>query len=100
MEQIGVLCDKYGILLMSDVIQVVGKLFCYLREVGVYLMVFFVYKMYGLKGVGGFYVSCWQFKVSVVVQVYGGGYEQGLWLGMLNVLGIVGFGKVVVLVKV
>jgi cysteine desulfurase len=93
MAAIGALCDKYGTLLMSDATQVVGKLPCHPREAGVHLMAFSAHKMYGPKGVGGLYVSRRQPKVSVAAQVYGGGHEQGLRSGTLNVPGIVGFGK-------
>lgn len=99
MQEIGALCDKHGTLLMSDATQVVGKLPCHPREAGVHLMAFSAHKMYGPKGVGGLYVSCRQPKVSVAAQVHGGGHEQGLRSGTLNVPGIVGFGKAAALAK-
>jgi len=93
MPQIGAICEKHGTLLMSDATQVVGKLPCHPREAGVHLMAFTAHKMYGPKGVGALYLSRKQPKVSIAAQVQGGGHEQGLRSGTLNVPGIVGFGK-------
>ncbi len=93
MPKIGAICEKHGTLLMSDATQVVGKLPCNPREAGVHLMAFTAHKMYGPKGVGALYLSQRQPKVSVAAQLHGGGHEQGLRSGTLNVPGIVGFGK-------
>jgi cysteine desulfurase len=93
MAEIGALCEKHGTLLMSDATQVVGKVPCHPKEVGVHLMAFTAHKMYGPKGVGALYISRRQPKVGVAAQLHGGGHEQGYRSGTLNVPGIVGFGK-------
>ncbi|TXB70170.1 cysteine desulfurase family protein [Phaeodactylibacter luteus] len=93
MQAIGNICERHGLILMSDGTQMAGKLPCSPREAGVHLMAFTAHKMYGPKGIGALYVSRRQPKVGLVAQQYGGGHEQGLRSGTLNVPGIVGFGQ-------
>lgn len=93
MEAIGNICERHGLILMSDGTQMAGKLPCSPRKAGVHLMAFTAHKMYGPKGIGALYVSRRQPKVGLVAQQYGGGHEQGLRSGTLNVPGIVGFGQ-------
>jgi len=93
MEAIGEICDKHGCLLMSDATQAVGKIPVSPRAAGVHLMAFTAHKMYGPKGGGALYVSRRQPRVKVTPQIHGGGHEQGMRSGTLNVPGIVGFGK-------
>ena len=99
MAEIGALCNKTGVLFMSDATQVVGKIPCDPRTMGIHLMAFSAHKMYGPKGVGALYISRRQPKVGLTAQVYGGGHEQGLRSGTLNVPGIVGFGKAAALAQ-
>ncbi|MCB0552219.1 MAG: IscS subfamily cysteine desulfurase [Phaeodactylibacter sp.] len=93
MQKIGEICDKHGVLLMSDATQAVGKIPVNPKEVGVHLMAFTAHKMYGPKGVGALYVSRRQPRVRIAPLIDGGGHEQGMRSGTLNVPGIVGFGK-------
>jgi len=93
MKAIGEICAKHGVLFMSDATQVVGKIPCYPKEVGVHLMAFTAHKMYGPKGVGALFVNRKNPRVKVTSQVDGGGHERGMRSGTLNVPGIVGFGK-------
>lgn len=93
MAEIGAICERKGTLLMSDATQVAGKMPVSPRETGVHLMAFSAHKMYGPKGMGALYFSRRQPKVSLAAQLAGGGQEQGLRAGTLNVPGIVGFGK-------
>lgn len=65
---IGQICDEVGVFFFSDVIQVVGKILVNSWEVGVYMLVCFVYKFYGFKGVGVLYVSYKNLIVKLVVQ--------------------------------
>jgi len=93
MKEIGDICEKHGILFMSDATQAVGKIPTYPKEIGVHLLAFTSHKMYGPKGVGALYVSRKSPRVKVTAQMDGGGHERGMRSGTLNVPGIVGFGK-------
>lgn len=93
MKEIGDICAKNGVLLMSDATQAVGKIPVNPRENGIHLMAFTAHKMYGPKGVGALYVSRKEPRVKVTSQMDGGGHERGMRSGTLNVPGIVGFGK-------
>lgn len=93
MAAIGEICARHGVLLMSDATQAVGKIPVQPRETGVHLMAFSAHKMYGPKGIGALYVSRQRPRVKVAAQMDGGGHEQGMRSGTLNVPAIVGFGK-------
>jgi len=93
MKEIGAICEKKGVLFMSDATQAVGKIPVHPKEVGVHLMAFTAHKMYGPKGVGALFVNRKNPRVKVTAQMDGGGHERGMRSGTLNVPGIVGFGK-------
>lgn len=93
MKEIGEICAKHGVLLMSDATQAVGKVPVKPKEVGIHLMAFTAHKMYGPKGVGALFVNRKNPRVKVTAQLDGGGHERGMRSGTLNVPGIVGFGK-------
>ena len=93
MKEIGAICEKHGVLLMSDATQAVGKIPVKPKEIGVHLMAFTGHKMYGPKGVGALFVNRKNPRVKVTAQIDGGGHERGMRSGTLNVPGIVGLGK-------
>ena len=93
MHEIGKLCAEKGVLLMSDATQAAGKIEVNPREAGVSLMAFSAHKMYGPKGIGALYVSRRQPRVRLSGQIHGGGHEQGMRSGTLNVPAIAGFGE-------
>ncbi|HMR87130.1 MAG TPA: IscS subfamily cysteine desulfurase [Saprospiraceae bacterium] len=99
MKEIGDICQKHGILFMSDATQAVGKITTHPKEVGVHLMAFTSHKMYGPKGVGALFVNRKNPRVKVTAQMDGGGHERGMRSGTLNVPGIVGFGKAAAIAK-
>jgi cysteine desulfurase len=99
MKEIGDICQKHGILFMSDATQAVGKITTHPKEVGVHLLAFTSHKMYGPKGVGALFVNRKNPRVKVTAQMDGGGHERGMRSGTLNVPGIVGFGKAAALAK-
>ena len=93
MKEIGEICEKHGVLFMSDATQAVGKIPTKPKELGIHLMAFTSHKMYGPKGVGALFVNRKNPRVKVTSQVDGGGHERGMRSGTLNVPGIVGFGE-------
>lgn len=99
MKEIGEICDRKGVLLMSDATQAVGKIPVYPKEVGVHLMTFSAHKMYGPKGVGAVYVCSKNPRVKLTAQMDGGGHERGMRSGTLNVPGIVGLGEAASMAK-
>ncbi|KAA3638815.1 MAG: IscS subfamily cysteine desulfurase [Bacteroidetes bacterium] len=99
MKGIGEICEKNGVLLMSDATQAVGKIPVNPKEVGVHLMAFTGHKMYGPKGVGALFVNRKKPRVKVTAQLDGGGHERGMRSGTLNVPGIVGFGAAAAIAK-
>jgi len=99
MKEIAEICNRKGVLFMSDATQAVGKIPVNPKEIGIHLMAFTAHKMYGPKGVGCLYVSRKNPRVKVTAQVDGGGHERGMRSGTLNVPGIVGFGEAARLAK-
>lgn len=93
MKEIGAICEKHGVLFMSDATQAVGKIPVDPKATGVHLMAFTGHKMYGPKGVGALFVNRKNPRVKVTAQMDGGGHERGMRSGTLNVPGIVGLGK-------
>jgi len=93
MAEIGEICEEKGVLLFSDATQAVGKIPTNPKEIGIHLMAFSAHKMYGPKGVGALFVNRRRPRVKLTAQIDGGGHEDGMRSGTLNVPGIVGFGK-------
>ncbi len=92
MRDIGKLCSEKGVLFFSDATQAVGKIPVNPKQTGVHLMAFTAHKMYGPKGVGALFVNRKQPRVRLAPSIDGGGHEDGMRSGTLNVPGIVGFG--------
>ncbi|HYW79206.1 MAG TPA: aminotransferase class V-fold PLP-dependent enzyme, partial [Thermoguttaceae bacterium] len=99
LEQIGRLCKERGILLHTDATQAVGKIEIDVERLQVDLMSFSAHKLYGPKGVGALYVRRRAPHVRLASLIDGGGQENGVRSGTLNVSGIVGFARAVELCR-
>lgn len=80
-----------GALILSDATQAVGKVPVDVADVD--LLACSGHKLYAPKGVGALYRSRRRPRVRIAPQITGGGHEDGLRSGTLNVPGIVGFGR-------
>jgi cysteine desulfurase len=92
---IAAICRQRGVVIHCDATQAVGKLPVDVRALGVDLMSFSSHKLYGPKGVGALFVRRSRPGVRLEPQIAGGGQEDGLRSGTLNVPGIVGFATAV-----
>lgn len=87
------LSHEQGALLHCDAAQALGKVPVNAEEWDVDLMSFSAHKLYGPKGVGALYIRGGPYSTPLKPLMVGGGQEQQLRAGTLNVPGIVGFGE-------
>ncbi|UPQ78319.1 cysteine desulfurase [Flavobacterium azooxidireducens] len=92
-KEIAKLSHEEGALFMTDATQAVGKIEIDADDLGVDLLCFSGHKMYAQKGIGALYVRQRGNKVRLTPQIHGGGHEQGLRSGTLNVPGIIALAK-------
>jgi cysteine desulfurase len=93
LKEIAAICRERGVTVHCDATQAVGKIPVDVQELGVDLMSFTAHKIYGPKGVGTLYVRQSRPAVRLEAQITGGGQQDGLRSGTLNVAGIVGFAR-------
>jgi cysteine desulfurase len=89
-KEIAQLAHEKGALFMTDATQAVGKMEIDIDDLGIDLMCFSGHKMYAPKGIGALYVRN---NIKLTPQIHGGGHEQGLRSGTLNVPGIIALTK-------
>jgi len=89
-KEITQLAQEKGALFMTDATQAVGKIEIDVKDICIDLLCFSGHKMYAPKGIGGLYVRN---KTKLSPQIHGGGHEQGLRSGTLNVPGIIALAK-------
>ncbi len=89
-KEIAKLAHGKGALFMTDATQAVGKIEIDVNDLGIDLLCFSGHKMYASKGIGALYVRS---KTKLSPQIHGGGHEQGLRSGTLNVPGIIALAK-------
>jgi cysteine desulfurase len=92
-KEIASLTHEAGALFMTDATQAVGKMEIDVDALGIDLLCLSGHKMYAPKGVGALYVRQRMNRVRLPAFIHGGGHEQGLRSGTLNVPGIVALGK-------
>ena len=91
-KAIAQLTHDIGALYMCDATQVVGKIEIDVDALGIDLLCMSGHKMYATKGVGALYVRQRMNRVKLSALIHGGGHENGLRSGTLNVPSIVALG--------
>lgn len=93
LEAIGAACARRGVFLHADATQSFGKVPLDPGSAGVHLLSCSSHKICGPKGAGALYVRRQSPRLPLRPLVEGGGQEQGLRPGTLNVPSIAGFGE-------
>lgn len=89
-QKIASLAHEVGAFFMTDSTQAIGKIEVDVKEVGIDILCLSGHKMYAPKGIGVLYVKT---GINLPVYTHGGGHENGLRSGTLNVPGIIALGK-------
>ena len=95
LAEIAAIIKPHGALLHTDAAQAAGKVPLDVEALGVDLLSLTGHKCYGPKGAGALYVRQQRPKLPLECMIDGGGHENGLRSGTLNVPGIVGLGAAV-----
>lgn len=94
LKEIAEMSHKVGATFMCDATQAVGKIPVNVDDLGIDLMAFSGHKFYAPKGIGCLYIrGIGERKTKLESLIFGGGHENGMRSGTLNVPGIVGIGK-------
>jgi cysteine desulfurase len=93
LADIGAIVSAAGALFHTDAAQAAGKIPIDVNAMGIDLLSLTGHKYYGPKGAGALYIRRKKPRIQLTCQIDGGGHEQGLRSGTLNVPGIVGLGR-------
>ncbi len=91
--EIAKIAKEKNVLFHVDGAQAAGRISLDVQEQGIDILSLSAHKLYGPKGVGILYVRSKNPHVRLAPVIHGGGHEQGLRSGTLNVPAIVGFAK-------
>jgi cysteine desulfurase len=91
--EIGALARERGVAFHTDAAQAAGKVPIDVAAMKIDMLALTAHKFYGPKGAGALYVGRRKPKLDIACQIDGGGHENGLRSGTLNVPGIVGLGR-------
>ncbi len=89
-QQIGQIAQRYNTPFLCDGSQAVGKIPIQFKEWGITYLAVSAHKLYGPQGVGALVVRR---GYHLEPLIFGGGHQQGMRSGTLNVPGIVGLGE-------
>lgn len=84
------IANEHGVPVFVDASQAAGKLPIDFEAWGISLLALTGHKLYGPKGCGALVVRR---GTTLAAQIHGGGHQQGMRSGTLNVPGIVGLGE-------
>ena len=97
--EIGKIAHENDVFFHTDAAQAVGHIPIDVNKMNIDLMSFSSHKIYGPKGIGALFVRSLKPRVKLDSIMFGGGQEQNIRSGTLNVPGIVGFGKAIEIAK-
>ena len=99
-EEIGRLAAERGVLFHCDATQGVAHMDLDVKKMNIDLLSLSAHKIYGPKGVGALYINrAKKPRVRLTPIIHGGGHENGMRSGTLNVSAIAGFGKAAELIR-
>jgi cysteine desulfurase len=93
LRDIAAIAQQRDVVFHTDAAQAAGKVPIDVRSTAVDLLSLTAHKCYGPKGAGALYVRRRKPRLELQCQIDGGGHENGLRSGTLNVPGIVGLGR-------